>query len=67
MKGKVTGFPTAVPKAEASRFPRTAQASATATMKWNPKSGVNEASAPQAKPSAIRCGLSGRRRMRLPR
>ncbi len=52
--GKVQGFPTTVPRAEATRLPRKARASSAATTKWSPMKGVNETAAPQANPAAIR-------------
>ena len=54
IKGKVQGFPTTVPIAEATKLPRKARASSAAPAKWNPMKGVNDIAAPQAKPAAIR-------------
>ncbi len=65
MSGNVSGLPTMVPNSDAMMLPRTSQAKAAATRKCRPKKGVNDARAPQAKPSAMRCGLSGSRRIRL--
>ena len=67
MIGRVRGLPTIVPSRAASRFARTAQASATAAITWTPKSGVKLTKAPRAKPRAMRWGVSGMRRIRWPR
>ena len=64
--GKVSGLPMMVPNREATTFPLSTQAQNAARMKCSVKNGVNEAKAPQAKPSAMRCGLSGRRFIRWP-
>ena len=53
MPGKVHGFPTTVPNADASRLPRMISASIAARTKWKPISGVKDTAAPQAKPAAI--------------
>ena len=56
MSGKVSGLPTAVPIAAASKLPPIRKAIANPMKKWKPMNGVNEANAPAATPAAIACG-----------
>ena len=65
MKGKVTGLPTKVPRADASKLPLKSHASTKAKMKCNPMNGVKEVNAPAATPAATAWGVAVNRNMRF--